>query len=314
MIPQDKKLERLIQVAELYYEQNKTQSEIAALLSVSRPLVSVLLSEARAAGIVTITIHRVKSAEHLVSERLMERFHLSRVQVIPDEGSADLTDNALAAAAYDYCFHQDAPLKNAGVGWGSLLGRMADCVENLPDADPASGRIFPLIGGIGASYRGYHTNEIARILSAKTGLTADYLYLPAFFDSASDRDIARQMDAYRMLTEKWDRMDLALVNISNYPSYPDLGVEYRFGNRLTRELAVGRVLAHYYNREGRVIEPTIDNVMQATLGQLKAAKETVAVCSALLRPQSVIGALNAGFIDTLILPRSLGEKVLNFGN
>ena len=134
--------------------------------------------------------------------------------------------------------------------------------------------------------------------------------MPAFFDSESELDFARHMETYLALREKWDTMDLALVNISNYPSYPDLGVEYRFGSRLTREAAVGRVLAHYYDISGRVIQPSVDNVMQASLEQLQKAKRTVAVCSALLRQQSVVGALAAGFIDTLMLPRSLAEKIL----
>ena len=45
MIPADKRIERLTQVARMYYEQNMNQSEIARALGVSRPLVSVLLSE-----------------------------------------------------------------------------------------------------------------------------------------------------------------------------------------------------------------------------------------------------------------------------
>ena len=55
MIPADKRIERLTQVARMYYEQNMNQSEIAKAIGVSRPLVSVLLAEARECGIVTIT-------------------------------------------------------------------------------------------------------------------------------------------------------------------------------------------------------------------------------------------------------------------
>ena len=55
MIPADKRIERLTQVARMYYEQNMNQSEVARALGVSRPLVSVLLSEARECGIVTVS-------------------------------------------------------------------------------------------------------------------------------------------------------------------------------------------------------------------------------------------------------------------
>ena len=58
MIPPEKKIERMVNVARLYYEQNMTQNEIAKELGISRPLVSILLTEARACGIVTITINQ----------------------------------------------------------------------------------------------------------------------------------------------------------------------------------------------------------------------------------------------------------------
>ena len=67
MIPADKRIERLTQVARMYYEQNMNQSEIAKAIGVSRPLVSVLLAEARECGIVTITINSVESARELLA-------------------------------------------------------------------------------------------------------------------------------------------------------------------------------------------------------------------------------------------------------
>ena len=82
-------------------------------------------------------------------------------------------------------------------------------------------------------------------------------------------------------------------------------------HRLTEGRAVGRVLAHYYDAQGRVLEAQVNNALQASVAQLKKAPRTVAVCSTLLRPQSVAGALALGVIDTLCLPLSLAQKVLD---
>lgn len=310
MIPAEKKIERMICVSRMYYEQDMTQNEIAKALGISRPLVSVLLTEARACGIVTITINQVESPHQLAAGRLEKRFGLHRALVLPDEDSPDSTDNALAAAAYELCFTEERRAASVGVGWGSMMGRMADHAETLPDAAEHRGRIFPLIGGIGASYRSYHNNEIARIISGKTGHAADYLYFPAFFDSESELEYIKHMDAYQAMQQLWNNMELAVVNISNFPSYPDLGVEYRFDREVIRQHAVGRILAHYFDRSGKVIEPNVDNVMQASLEQLRRTDKVVALCSALLQPKSVIGAVNLGVIDTLVLPLSLADKLL----
>lgn len=311
MIPADKRIERLTQVARMYYEQDMNQSEIAKELGVSRPLVSVLLSEARECGIVTITINNVESAHELLARRLESRFGLRKAEVVEDAASAEATNDLVAARAYELCFRSGERPRSVGLGWGSMLGRMADYAETLPEYSGAvKGRLFPLIGGIGASYRGYHTNELARIVSGKAGFEAEYLYLPAFFDSEAELDFARRLETWAAVQNGWDTMELALVNISNYPSYPDLGVEYRFGGLLTERKAVGRLLAHYYDEAGCVIEAKVSNALQASVEQLRRAPRTVAVCSTLLRPQSVIGALGLGVIDTLCLPQSLADKVL----
>ena len=73
MIPPEKKIERMVNVARLYYEQNKTQNEIAKELGISRPLVSILLTEARACGVVSITINRVEDLRALAADGFCER-------------------------------------------------------------------------------------------------------------------------------------------------------------------------------------------------------------------------------------------------
>lgn len=310
MISSEKKIERMVTAARMYYEEGMSQSQVAKAMGISRPLVSVLLTEAKSCGIVTITINNVESAEQLAAGRLETAFGLRRVLVVADAGPASETDCAVAAAAYGLCFAGELRFSKVGMGWGSVLGRMADYAESRGEKDSLSGSVFPLIGGIGASYRGYHTNEIARIISGSTGLVADYLYFPAFFDSESDLETIKNMDSFRNINREWDDMELAILSFSNYPSSPDLGVEYRFGSQLSRQKAVGRVLAHYYDAQGKVIPPLVDNVMQAGIEQLKRTRHVVAVCSALLRPESLIGALRLDVADTLVLPLSLAEKVL----
>ena len=116
MIPADKKIERLIEVSQMYYEKNMTQNEIAKVLGISRPLVSVLLQEARTSGVVTITINHVENAQQLVAQRIEARYHVGKAVIVPDERSADATDDAVAAAAFACCFRAGKPFRSVGVG------------------------------------------------------------------------------------------------------------------------------------------------------------------------------------------------------
>ncbi|MBR2800663.1 MAG: hypothetical protein IKE04_07270, partial [Oscillospiraceae bacterium] len=105
-------------------------------------------------------------------------------------------------------------------------------------------------------------------------------------------------------------MEQALVSISNFPSYPDLGVKSLYGNALTEMKAVGRILAHYFDAYGRIISPVSDSTLQASIKQLRQTNVT-AVCSNQVKPQAVIGALRTGIVDNLVLPYSLAETVSN---
>lgn len=311
MIPSDKKIERMIQAARLYYEKDMTQNQIAKEMGISRPLVSILLSEAKACGIVTFQIHDVANTQQLIINQLAQKFPGIQFRIIPDESSADATDNLLAKTAFQFCFRGLTNVKNIGIGWGSMLSRMTGVISEIPNAQEHTDQnIFPLVGGIRTSYRGYHTNEIVRMIGEKTGSDVHYLYFPAFFDETADLEYIKGMEDFQFINQLWNDMDVALISISNYPSYPDVGVKYRFGNDLMKKNAVGRLLAYYYDVHGNLIDPWINGAMQPDMQQLRNASQVVAVCSTQLRPECVIGALSTNVIKTILIPESLAKKVM----
>lgn len=311
MIPEEQKIERMIAVARMYYENDMNQSQIAKALGISRPLVSLLLTEAKTSGIVTITINDISVNKEKLAKRLKERFLLKHVILVPDEPIAGETNISVARAAYEYCFDKKNANKQVGIGWGSMMGRMADLVEALDDEQRNKGSIFPLTGGISSVIRGYHTNEVVRILALKTGKTADFLYVPALFDTNTELEFVKQTEPYTIIQNKWNEMEQAVVSISNFPSYPDMGVNTIYGDRLMKEHAVGRMLAHYFDKNGNVIRPSEDSVLQVSMEQLKRA-QVIAVCSKQVKPVAIVGALRLGVIDTLVLPSSLAKQVIEF--
>lgn len=312
MRSEEQKIERMITVARMYYEQDMNQNQIAKKLGISRPLVSVLLTEARSCGIVKITINDISVNREKTAKYLKEHFSINHVLLVPDGNNDGETNQAVASEAFFYCFAKKNADRNVGIGWGSMIGHMADLAETMDDEKRNKGSIFPLTGGISSVIRGYHTNEVVRIFALKTGKSAEFLYVPALFDTNAELEMVRKTEPYIMIQKKWDRMDQAVVSISNYPSYPDMGVKTIYGDRLMKEHAVGRILAYYFDRNGRIISPNEDCVSQAAIGQLKKAQIT-AVCSCQVKPSSIAGALRLGLIDTLIVPFSVARKVEEAG-
>ena len=96
MIPADKKAQRMLEVAHLYYEENRSQQEIARQLGISRPLVSVILNEARECGIVTITIKDISVTEEQIIDKLKKSYGITSVILVPNKGNDDLTNMQVA--------------------------------------------------------------------------------------------------------------------------------------------------------------------------------------------------------------------------
>lgn len=308
MIAAEKKVRRMVEVARLYYEENMSQNQIAAKLGISRPLVSVILSEAKESGIVTITIRDAIITEEQVVEKLRRSFGISEVITVRDAQNDGMTNMLIARAAFNSCFSRANEGKRTGIGWGTIMGLMTDYAETLESVKEERGAIFPLVGGINSVTRGFHVNELVRVFSLKTGRQPSFLYVPALHETAVELEMLRRTETCSAIEEEWEYMEQALIAVTNFPSYPDLGVKSLYGNALTEKKAVGRMLAHYFDAYGRIISPLSDSTLQASIRQLRQTNVT-AVCSNQVKPQCVIGALRTGVIDNLVLPYSLAETV-----
>lgn len=102
------KRRRLAYVARRYYLDDQKQSDIAAELGVSRPMVSRLLTEARQLGVVEITVHDPEVEAASLLEQLQSR--------------------------------------RLGVGWGHLIGQLVTWLEKNPRHGSSVTDICPLVG------------------------------------------------------------------------------------------------------------------------------------------------------------------------
>lgn len=313
MFPDEKKLTRLTAVLRMYYEDELSQMEIAKKIGVSRPMVSKMLAEAKSLNMVTITINEVKNMQQMLSHRIEEKFKVRNAIVVRTDrcDSAEL-QKKIALECYRICQNGDMPYHRVGVGCGSMIGQLSEVAKiKAPDIKGYEGEIFPLIGGFKASYRSYHTNELVRVFSEHTGLTAAYMYLPALVDSAEEKELYKKTELYGDIERRWANMNVAIINISNLYSTPDLATSIRFGNRLKRQYAVGRYLAYYYDIDGNFIEPERDNVMQTDIENIRKSKYVIGLCSDKTDAHSALGALRTGVFTHFVVTDVVAQNMLN---
>ena len=302
------KQKRLAYAARRYYLEDQKQSDIAREMGISRPMVSRLLSEARALGVVEITVHDPESQARSLLDQL-RRTRSIRDGVLVEGGSDDdATNQALSQGAVELLERIGA--RRLGVGWGYLIGQLVTWLEQNPRRESAISDICPLVGNASIPARNYQSNENVRLMAQQLGAAPHFLYLPALPESVEEKQLLCSTEVYRQICRQWEKMDTALVNIGDYPSSPDFASLVRYGNLLQQQRACGRMLVYYFNEAGTVIQSDQDFAIQIPLDILRRCRNIIGVCSANTSAKALRGALNTGLLTHIVARADLAEGLL----
>jgi DNA-binding transcriptional regulator LsrR (DeoR family) len=299
----EKELCRLIHVSQLYYEENKTQSEIARDLNISRPAVSYLLNKARKAGIVKIDVLSYHRTIRGIRHELCHRFNLKscRVATLPDD---------LYQIGADVLLEFLPKTKILGLGWGYNTDKLIKAFPQQDDRGIKGGIICPLIGATTAPQRGYNPDDLVIELSQKTGYQAESLNCPAIPASAKEQVQVMASDDYRRIEDYWKRTTTALITLGSYPSVPDHGSAMRFGKKLIEEKAVGCLLSYFFNPLGELIQGEDDYAIQIPLELLARVRDVIGFVPQEANVDSVISNLKSGYFKHLVITETLASEII----
>lgn len=301
------KQKKLAHVARRYYLEDWKQSDIAAELGVSRPLVSRMLSEAREAGVVEILIHEPGARAANLLERLRLSSSIQGGVLVEDGEDEDDTNRLLSQGAVDLLRQVGA--RRLGVGWGYLIGQLVTWLEANPQPDSTVSNICPLVGNASIPARNYQSNENVRLMAQQLGAAPHFLYLPALPDSLEEKHLLCSTEVYRQIYQQWEQIDTALVNIGDYPSSPDFASLVRYGGLLQQQHACGRMLVYYFNEAGTIIQSDQDFAIQVPLETLLRCPNIVGVCSANTSAKALHGALRTGAFTHIVARAALAQTL-----
>jgi len=144
----DERLAYLARVAAMYFEESRTQQEIAQALGISRSGVSRLLTEARERGVVEIVIHHPLPRARELERALAARFGLKEARVLAggDDGYEAMLRRLgrLAARYFEDRVHDGMTI---GISWGGALYEM---IREIRPRDYTNVEVVQLIGATGA--------------------------------------------------------------------------------------------------------------------------------------------------------------------
>jgi len=303
----------MAQVARLYYDNNLTQEDVARRLKLSRQKVSRLLGEARAQGIVKITIYDPNPADPNLREDLKRRFRLSNV-VLASGGNleGEQLRAAIGLAASEYLPEVIRDDQAIGVGWGRTLFEAI----NLLRGDGARRiSVIPLIGGLGDISPFFQVNELARRLAEAFSGTYRHLYAPAFLQDDLVLESMLKTPEVAVVTDLWKRLDLAVVGIGHV-GFQEISSMF-FADHIHPETvaqleargAVGDICGRFYDQEGNQVYP-LTGVIGIDLETLKTIPEVIAIAGGTEKVRAVLGALRGGYVKTLVTDTATARAVL----
>jgi DNA-binding transcriptional regulator LsrR (DeoR family) len=303
-----------IRAAWLYYVEELTQADIARALKLSRAKVIRLLAAARESGVVRIHLDSRGTEQMALEQRLVRELGLDEAFVAPSPANEDAVAAVVGHAAGTYLSSQVRDGMSVGIGWGSTLLASLRAIRDRP-VDRLS--VISLLGGMTHS-RAINPSAVARRLADVFGAECYQLTAPLFVTDPATRAALWKEPGLHELRERARKVDLAMVSVGDVREDATLFREGLLPRSLLRGLvdagAVGDVLCHFVDAEGRVVDhPVNKRVVAVGLAELRKVPKFVLAAGGRRKAMAIRAALKATRAKVLITDEGAAKGLLGEG-
>ena len=305
----------LVRIAEMYYQEDKNQSQIAKELNIHRTTISRLLKKSREEGIVQITINYDLTGTYSTEQYLEKEFGLSKAIVVPvsSEVSREQKNKLLGIAASDYLLDVLEDSMTMGFSWGQTLAAL---ISEMGHKELNNITCLPMIGGpSGKLPSEYHVNTITYEAAKKINGRALLIDSPAIPETPALKKSLMENTFNQELVSLWSKLDVAVFGIgSPYLQAKDHWRQF-YGEDVLAALAekevAGDIVSRFYNQAGEQILSPLDNrIIGIQLNELKKAKIRLALAESLDKAKAILGALYGGYVTTLVTTEETAQEII----
>lgn len=303
----------LLRVAQLYYEQGRSQAEVARDLGTSRPNVSRMLAEAQRQGIVEIRINDPAGRCRDLEGRLEQSFGLTTARVARRSTSQD-TGTQVGGLAATLLLESLADGITVGLSWGRALQSLVRRVEAAHDHDVT---VVQLLGGVTGPGNEVSGQELVRELAVRLGARYRLLHAPATLQSATARRALLAETSVSDVLGAAREARLAVVGIgtpragSSAAVIESLALDDAEAHDFWAAGPVGDLAGRFYDRDGIAVTGSVDErVVGVTLAELGRVEHVVGVVHGRAKTDATLGALRGHHLDSLVCDEGLARALL----
>lgn len=306
------KLELMVTVARMYYEEELTQEEIAHKAAISRPMVSRLLTEARKRKLVEIVIHYPWLNDSKLEAALVERFGLQDARIL----EADRLDyptivrglGVLGAQLLEKYLKSGMTLAiSRGMGVYSVM-------QTLQPKPQMHLRVVQLQGAMGD--RLSDGSDLANFLASRFSGEFHSLHAPLLLESREACEALLKEPSIRQTLKLAAQADIALVGIGSLdPEVSSLvrgqQIASEERDKLVMQGIVGDIAGRFFNAEGQVLD--IDFNRRLVCLDIEILRKTpiiIGVAGGLPKLPAIRAALENHLINMLVTDSLVARQLL----
>jgi len=293
--------------------QNMTQAEAAEAFGLTRLRVNRALRDARARGIVRVSINSPLRPCVELEDALVQRFGLDSATVAPVGGGVSDSHTLIGAALGQFLsrFLGRKDVTLFGMAWGNTLNMATRFIEplNRPDLE--------IISAMGGLTKGSDINiyEITTRLADLCNAEHSYMTAPIYASSQASRAILQEQRVFRRSIERIrtaDGLAMAAGDMENSLLLADGLPEDVTSEDLVAAGAVGDIIGYFLDATGALIDHPINTrVLGLDLGDLNTLPNVI-VAAGGLRKVPIIGAvLRRGCVNHIITDETTSRAILD---
>lgn len=302
-------LVRLVWACEI---QGMTQAQAAERFSITRLRVNKALAEARARGIVRVSINSPFGACVALEDRLCAHFDLSSATVAPIGGENANLHTVVGAALGQFLtrFLARSDIRRFGMSWGNTLNMATRFVEPL---DRPELEITSVMGGLtkGSDVNSYEiTTRLADLCNAKHS----YFTAPIYVTSKESREILEKQHVFHRSIETIrgaDGLALAAGAMKGSLLLSDGLPDDVTVDDLARAGAVGDILGYFLDANGEPVAHSLnERVIGIKLNDLNTLPNVVLAAGGLFKVPIISAILRRRCIDHLVTDEMTATALL----
>ena len=313
----DKK--QLIKIAQMYYEQDMTQSQIAKELGIYRTTISRMLKAAREMGIVTITINYDDEETYTLEEKLKKQFGLQDAVVVPS--SPNQPEHVRLKAMGQACAKMlDKHVTNediVGFSWGSSL---AAVVRELQERELQNVTCVPMVGGPSGKLESkYHVNTICFQAAQKWHAESLMIDVPAIVEKKETKNDILASKYFQDIATLWERITISIFGIGSAGITGRMTWAAFYGDEMSEELKQGKVVgdicSRFFDAGGVQVQTSIsERTITIPLDTIKKSRLSIGVAESKEKVSGILGALNGGYMNVLVTTEETAQMLLELIN